>query len=597
MTTASQHRLVLGDLDLNADYGNYRLETLADDASFGNPQPVEVAIASLLADGAIASTTRHDNREAFFRVLVSAGDGTGLAEGEAALVAQLARRNELAWTPPAGWGPTTVFEVATSSLTHTFDDQAELRLQRAYGVRLVCLPWGRSVGRVVTPAVAEGTPTVVDAMDSATGWTAKKAQGYNAGPVPVTVDSTVYATAPAALMASAAPDTFGPSHEATIEFTRAGSFSMAGDEYLAVQTRTEYPGLIQGLSFVRGGTRIPSTPVSSTAMPGGWVRSVFYVGDGTIADVQVSIRQSLDADQYGLPASMRAWVDDLQRVSASGGTVKQSSRLLDVVGSVRTPGSLQVSHPTSALGDVLVYTRPDHGDGYRPDLRRWRTSGPAVSDDTAAVSGKSETLRTSLPSATKLTVPAASIAPGAYALMARVKASVSSVLYMRVSTVLNGVTLASTAIMSATVASTEWARVILDTVLLPNVTLPAETAANLLVEVWAQGTAVIFDEAWLFGLDGVLTEVACGTSAPSVGGSANRLWIDNPTIDRPTPAVWVGTQADRSDAWGAGPVLQGGMAQHQFSPPVMTVFVATSNAAGAEVTLSHYPRWHTHAAV
>lgn len=157
-----QHGLLFGDLELvdtlTGWSANYTVETLADDASWGNPQPVEVAIKSLLQDGSIVATTGHDNREAFLRVRLKSGDGIGLALAEQALNAEVGRLNTLTWTPPDGFGPPTVFEVVTSSLEHVFDDVDELRLQRTYGLRLVCHPFARSVAE--TAAVALSSETI-----------------------------------------------------------------------------------------------------------------------------------------------------------------------------------------------------------------------------------------------------------------------------------------------------------------------------------------------------------------------------------------------------------------------------------------------------
>src|SRR5690606_17672 len=119
--------------------------TLGDDADFGNPEPFDVTIPSQMLDGADVRTVSHGNREIFLRVEVSAQDGVALAQGEAALMAQLGRRSLLAWTPPAPASPTTVFRVLTSRLEASFSDVDELRLTRTYGIRLTCLPFGRSV--------------------------------------------------------------------------------------------------------------------------------------------------------------------------------------------------------------------------------------------------------------------------------------------------------------------------------------------------------------------------------------------------------------------------------------------------------------------
>jgi hypothetical protein len=150
--------LLFGSLELADDltgwHPDFEIHTLADDATWGNPQPIEVAVKSLLQDGSIVATTGHDNREAFIRLTLKASDGIGLALAEQAVNAEVGRLNTLTWTPPDSFGPPTVFEVVTSSLEHTFDDMDELRLQRTYGLRLVCQPFARSVDETTATALA-----------------------------------------------------------------------------------------------------------------------------------------------------------------------------------------------------------------------------------------------------------------------------------------------------------------------------------------------------------------------------------------------------------------------------------------------------------
>jgi hypothetical protein len=150
--------LVLGDLDLMDPEGSpFAVETLAEGTDWGNPQPIEVAVRSLLQDGSIVVHQGDDNREVSLRVIISAPDSAALAEGEAALMAELYRANTLTYTPADGWGPPTVFSVVTSSLAHTMDDLGEVRGERTWSVRLVCEPFGRSVNEVsVAP-----TPTTI----------------------------------------------------------------------------------------------------------------------------------------------------------------------------------------------------------------------------------------------------------------------------------------------------------------------------------------------------------------------------------------------------------------------------------------------------
>lgn len=151
--------LVLGDLNLiDKDGSPFAVELLAEGTEWGNPLPEEVAIQSLLQDGDLVEHTRDGNREQALRIVIKASDSAALAEGEAALMAELYKRNTLTYTPADGWGPPTVFDVVTSSLQQIPDDLAEVRAgERHYSVRVISLPFGRSVDEVTfTP-----TPTSV----------------------------------------------------------------------------------------------------------------------------------------------------------------------------------------------------------------------------------------------------------------------------------------------------------------------------------------------------------------------------------------------------------------------------------------------------
>lgn len=589
----SECRLVFGALELTDPLGPYVVH--GEGADLGNPVPVVVAMERMLQDGAVASTLRNDNRTQRFFVTVKGADGIALAENERALVLETGKRNTLSWTPPDGYAPTTVFDVQTSWLDNSFDDLGELRGERVYGLTITALPFGRSVDPVLADAVFDGTSTVVDGMNAATGWTATAPGG---AALTLSVDTTTFATATGSLTAtkSYTPPNTSTLHVDEMQFHRAASFAMSGAEYLTLQVRTQYATQQVLLDYTKAGVRtINAELISSESMPAGFTRYKWRVGDGTVSDLTFRVRQYMESETP--PASMQAWADDLARVTASGASTKQSLRLLPVTGSARTPGSLQISHATSALGQTLVFTCPDKGDGYRPDLRRWRTSGPAVTSDATTVSGSVETIESTTPTVTVLTAPARMLAEDAYWLMVRAKrTSGAGGLLADVRTKLNGVTL-STVALAASGMTTAYKNHLLGSAYLPGVALPPGSAATVEITLRTDGVANIqFDEAWLFRADGVLTEVDCGSAAPSAGGSSNRLWLDTASVERPTPAVWVGVAADRTDARYAGPVLSGGLSQHEFTPPTMEVFVVTSNAVGPTVTLQHHPRWHTNAA-
>lgn len=171
------HDLQLGGLNLigRVPQGeDYRITTQGDEASWGNPVSVTRTIKGLLQDGARVALESWDNREAFLRITVEGDTAAGLAAGEAALMAELGKRNTLTWTPPQGFGPPTVFEVAWSEMDHEFVDVHELLGRRTYGVRLTLAPFARSVEETVVEAVTGSdepvVETVLDDGSDATDW-------------------------------------------------------------------------------------------------------------------------------------------------------------------------------------------------------------------------------------------------------------------------------------------------------------------------------------------------------------------------------------------------------------------------------------------
>lgn len=57
----------------------FQIEAMAE-THFGDPVPVIETLPSLLVDGALAATTRWENREIVIRLRISANDGEALAE-------------------------------------------------------------------------------------------------------------------------------------------------------------------------------------------------------------------------------------------------------------------------------------------------------------------------------------------------------------------------------------------------------------------------------------------------------------------------------------------------------------------------------------
>lgn len=329
----------------------------------------------------------------------------------------------------------------------------------------------------------------------------------------------------------------------------------------------------------------PATPVASAG------DVAWYDCTGmTVTEVKVT-SAVLSA---GGPTSAAAIVSDISRSSATtdlGVTGRQSSRIIPVTGSMRTPGSLAIA-ATTGLGDVLGFTSPMIDGLATPDLQAKRTAGPSPTVDSTTVSG----IRTALATQHEFTIPAGQVARGEHLLLVRIRAS---------STVTRTLTWATRWKMgsttssdvesgseSAPLAANVWT--IAPVALLDMVPGNPGSAGSVLIRLIADA-ATDLDEAWIFDMEnGRLSIVSCGAGSPTPGSIHSRLWLDAATLDRPSPSIWVGTEADRSDQLFAMAARSFGA--HEFKPPAQSLFVVTTGATDAEATLTHYPRWHTWAA-
>jgi len=141
---------------------------------------------------------------------------------------------------------------------------------------------------------------------------------------------------------------------------------------------------------------------------------------------------------------------------------------------------------------------------------------------------------------------------------------------------------------------------------LPNIDVDL-AASNAVVRISIQGgtsipaNAFSLDEGWLFNTSiGALTVVNCGTAAPASGGSANRVFMEPPTVTTPRPTIRIGFASDRSDSYFPAATASGlgflsAWQMPTFTPPLTNVFTVTSNALDASVTLRYFQRWHTNA--
>jgi hypothetical protein len=607
--------LTFGSLTLagGQDFGEYQIELLADGMGVGSPQAVTAVVASLLQDGSFVQKVRDDNREATLRVRITGLNSWSLAKGEQVLAAEVGRRNTLVWTPPDGWGPDCVFDVLMSSLEFDFDDFGEVLTERRYALHLTCAPFTRSALSVDQTAIdaTSGTATVVT-LDDGTSLTGSPVAGNwtaSGNVVPISVDAGRIKIVGSTWPSAANVDT---TVVAIKTFTVAES--LTGNPYVTFDFRdTDVPHVTGTVLTVKGvmtgagvSGRNQMTLIATGSSPGGYKRFTFKVPAAatTLATVELSVTWHWPVTGVKPPSTGRTlYVDALMKSDLVPGssTGRQAAGIIPVAGSARTAGSLAVEHATSSLGAVLLYTYNDSdGTGYQPPLRVWRTSGPTTTVDGTVVSGVTEVLDT----AVTFNVPIALLPPGSYVLLARAKCDQLNYAFnWTAQSKMNG-SLLGTALSGSrsfvTGAANTWRMHTIASMVLPNVDMDPSSGGTVqvtLVSAAPSSDNITFDEAWLFNLDmGSLTHVDAVTGSPSSGGPSNRLWIDQPSIDVPLPKLWVGTLADRSDSRHIAANSVAAWGQHSFEPPDVNVFVVTTNAVGASVTLSHYPRWHTHAA-
>lgn len=589
--------LYLGSLHLTGTAAaGYKVETLAEGTDFGNPEPVEAVVQSLLQDGDLVEHLRDGNRAQNLRIRIT-GTAAQLQLGEAALMAELYKRNTLTVPPLLAGGATTVFDIVTSSLEQIPDDLAEVQAnQWHYSVRLVSLPFGRSEDEVAAPALAASgsTTTLVNNGSATTNWTGQ-VNGVSATP---SVVSGAVKVASSAVLG-----------EVTVAAIYTASITTSATKYLKIDWKPESN---LGMPTLRAyGDGVELERLSQMPSPtAGFTRTWFYVTASSIAVLRLESLTNIAAGGgsigLGVAAVRSLSIDNIDRtdVKPAIGTNRQLLRSIDVRGSARSEGSIAIEHATSSLGQVLAYFFPDADTdgqpivGYSPPLRQYRFSGGGTTVDASTVSGSYEN-DLSL-AAVNFDVPVSRLPAGTYVPVVRIQAigavtsaNISAIYstYLGGSSVGSGLLAPST---PCTVSSAAYSIHALTRVQLPILDADPNSSAVVRVNMLASA-AVRLDEAWLFNTTiGQLVSVDLGTAAASATGGSNRLWIDSPTLVRPRPTMRRGFAADRSDSYYPADTLTSWMTP-EFSPPRVNVFTVTSNALDASVKLQHWPHWHTHA--
>lgn len=601
MTTLAGFELgsvMLGDLELlRGGEGAFAIEALGSDSGYdlGNADPIEVALQTLLQEGAVVVTQGHNNREVVIPVLVKAGDPVALAEAEQRLFLQLERRNTLTMRY-AEYDLSTVFEVVTSSLAQVTDDFAEVkRGERRYNIRLVCEPASRSESLVEVEISAGGEPpasetaVVISEADDLTGWSPRSDETL--------VDGDGYVAA-----------VNGPStgNYVGLDYQLPTPASVGTTPYIYVEWATaDIDTLVGGLQIrINGINSYRLSPFVSVAA-GDYIRSYFNTADynsvppgGTVSNIHMDVRAALLSSTPGV-GQLR--INRIVRTNMAPilGSARQVTAQFPVLGSAPAQGSVRVRHPLTQLGKTLVYTRAASDTYYNPPMREKLVSPkPAETVSSSAVSGK-----TSDPRVLHIfRVPALSLPEGTYDIW--IRARDSNAMEQTFAWTAQHIDPNGDAV--GPVESGSHTRAMSGAMDLFNIgqvrlpTVKSRSGAGFVRLEFQQTTnngagAPELDELWLFEKQrGALTVVRAGNK--------RRLWLEAATVDRPRPAIYILDKTNGSVSTGntADAIYPAGLVdafgEHRFEPGLMSVFVV-SEATGPAVGIDYYPRWHTHAAL
>ena len=623
----SRHSLLFdGNLELvggEADDRSYWFDALTG-SSFGEPQPVEVAISSLLRDGALMETESVGNREVSLIVEVHSTDGAGLTSGIAALHRATGKRTTLVWTPPDGYAPPTVFSVETSALMNPgdFDGVAWAQGRQTFRLRLTCLPYGRSVGflsdEASTPEISGGT--VLYGAESTSGWATFGATSSTAPEF--TVDSSTFTEgtgsvkslmtnwAPGRVDVNATGGFYSPAQGTSHDEVTGLSLSTGTGGYLAVAVRGEPTNetTVQKVwTSVSSGVwvEVPATTAIQRES-NGFVHYAWPVEAGlTIIGFRFQVYQKPPGQPTNV-ARPFTWYDDFELLS-SATSEKQIIKQLFVKGSARTTGSLHVSSSSDsiALGPVLIITQPTDQipAGFTPDARRWIVSGDSTADP-SAINGSylSPNVSGAYTISPRLDVPVALLAPGPYTIVVSTMTNGNSVFGVRAQLRPDGTDTGpiSEAEVAFPSTSNTWQFITVGTIYLPPLPMesPDEAARVRLTFKGARFSELYMIPASSSGGHSVadFSILDLGTGTVSSSGASSNLWIDSPSADQPRGGLWRGPTSARLNTRSAYPDAKR-PGQHSFEPGALTAFVIATNAQGPSLALSYFPSWFGNAAL
>lgn len=528
------------------------------DFSTGAAEPIEVTMRTLLQDGARVVTQGYGNREVTFFAVVGGVDSRALATAEKELALNLGRRGELGWTPADGWAPETVFDIETSSMVAggpEDDDLIEvMRNERVYRLRFVCQPFVRSAALSVVPALPPPPSAILDedildAGTSVTRWTAR---------IGALSDGGSYLRV-------------GGTKTPRAKFTPVAPIDISTQPYITLVTTTGGPPScdVNGVRATVIGSETATLGSNAFATRWYWLTSQTVINN---------IEWGVD-----FPDTLFSFLFTNLRVRnlpAYTGSLRQSVRSIEVDGSARTQGALQIVAPEGeVLGSVIFYstTRPVGGV---PSLREWRVSGGTLTADAGAVSGFSEPM-----TALVFDVPVQVLSRGKNQILGRFRkeflGSASPTATWTAQTMIGGSNVGPAATGSVTLGLGDSYRIVaLATADLPPTDLPEGADAVIRITIAADA---VYDQMWVLNLDD-------GAVSVVEAGGRSRAWIETATTDRPRPAIYIGNNADQSDAFH-DPSLVRAWGVHEFAPPLTTALVVTASCESPDVSFEFFRRY------
>lgn len=540
----------------------------AADVDFGAGENLYEALAGLLADGESVTSPRTSNREFSFGVWVEGPTLDQIEDPEMALIAEAERpRNELTvW--PGDNGTPFVLETFRAQVEHERTDARERAGMRLIVLTVKALPFVRAVNRTITEAmsappdpVSPPVHTLVDACDSASGWSAVGSSMVASGGF-VYNSTRVYA-----------PD-----------LTRTGnvSLSSAGTPYLVVEWSRELANLSKVWQpphlIVNGGAQ--RSAVQTAILDRTWARSVYNLSDVASAS---SLRFRASGGMFAL---QRLHIRDIQRVDRlappASTTGHQLSRTIEIGGSARTQASLHMWHDSNSLGDVLVHTSTSPNGMF--SCEPFRTSNATTT--AGMVSGTEKNLEAGV----AYDIPASMFNPTSPGRLLLARARRPGVGPLNVTI--------------RPMRDTPSGPVDVGTVELHSVTPPPMPTmgfvalgvfnmpphrldgADAIMRVVVSGEGVsALDDLWF-------VDVETG-SLTWVNGLAGllHLWIESPTIDEPLPRVRAAINADGRGGFETEPMSMG---RHDFPPGPLHIHTVATSAKSSKVQAEYYERGLLH---